>query len=254
MEPMRLLVTDAATQPPRQATAWLIMTLGKKMNKYTRIARVYPALLTGIPVVLLSIPLVNTFLDIVGANQWLAKIVGNLSFSAVILYFYSQLVRILGKFIFEKIYFRDERLFPTTQALHPKGKTFSSNLKDRYYGKVKQDFGIDIQSASDDYELRRMINESVAQVRLKVGKGKLLLQHNIEYGFIRNFCGGSLFGFFCSLVGVIIYWSSAPVFPVYVTLLFGYLLFVVLSKTLINHFGFQYTKVLISEYMEDTHA
>ena len=25
---MRLLVTDAAAQPPRQATAWLIMTLG----------------------------------------------------------------------------------------------------------------------------------------------------------------------------------------------------------------------------------
>jgi hypothetical protein len=32
MEPMRLLVTDAAAQPPRQATAWLIMTLGKNMN------------------------------------------------------------------------------------------------------------------------------------------------------------------------------------------------------------------------------
>ena len=30
MEPMRLLVTDAAAQPPRQATAWLIMTLGKE--------------------------------------------------------------------------------------------------------------------------------------------------------------------------------------------------------------------------------
>ncbi|MBW7896476.1 MAG: hypothetical protein H3C27_15310 [Opitutaceae bacterium] len=27
---MRLLVTDAAAQPPRQATAWLIMTLGKE--------------------------------------------------------------------------------------------------------------------------------------------------------------------------------------------------------------------------------
>jgi hypothetical protein len=30
MEPMRLLVTDAAAQPPRQATAWLIMTLGRR--------------------------------------------------------------------------------------------------------------------------------------------------------------------------------------------------------------------------------
>lgn len=29
MEPMRLLVTDAAAQPPRQATAWLIMTFAQ---------------------------------------------------------------------------------------------------------------------------------------------------------------------------------------------------------------------------------
>ena len=33
MEPMRLLVTDAAAQPPRQATAWLIMTLGRNEMK-----------------------------------------------------------------------------------------------------------------------------------------------------------------------------------------------------------------------------
>jgi hypothetical protein len=29
---MRLLVTDAAAQPPRQATAWLIMTLGRRKH------------------------------------------------------------------------------------------------------------------------------------------------------------------------------------------------------------------------------
>jgi hypothetical protein len=34
---MRLLVTDAAAQPPRQATAWLIMTLGKPNHFLIRI-------------------------------------------------------------------------------------------------------------------------------------------------------------------------------------------------------------------------
>jgi hypothetical protein len=35
---MRLLVTDAAAQPPRQATAWLIMTIGgRKMKRHLRI-------------------------------------------------------------------------------------------------------------------------------------------------------------------------------------------------------------------------
>ena len=32
---MRLLVTDAAAQPPRQATAWLITTLGRLTNSYS---------------------------------------------------------------------------------------------------------------------------------------------------------------------------------------------------------------------------
>lgn len=36
MEPMRLLVTDAAAQPPRQATAWLIMTLGRSEPMQSR--------------------------------------------------------------------------------------------------------------------------------------------------------------------------------------------------------------------------
>ncbi len=38
MQPMRLLVTDAAAQPPRQSTAWLIMTLGRN-NPYGNTAR-----------------------------------------------------------------------------------------------------------------------------------------------------------------------------------------------------------------------
>jgi hypothetical protein len=37
MEPMRLLVTDPALQALRQATAWLIMTLGRNENRNIRL-------------------------------------------------------------------------------------------------------------------------------------------------------------------------------------------------------------------------
>jgi hypothetical protein len=47
MEPMRLLVTDAAAQPPRQATAWLIMTLGRKMKLPQISVILFTALLAG---------------------------------------------------------------------------------------------------------------------------------------------------------------------------------------------------------------
>ena len=34
MQPRRMLVTDAATQPPRQSSVWLISTLGRKIMKF----------------------------------------------------------------------------------------------------------------------------------------------------------------------------------------------------------------------------
>ena len=53
MEPMRLLVTDAAAQPPRQATAWLIMTLGRISNPMKRLRiPLVPSLLFSLYVVL----------------------------------------------------------------------------------------------------------------------------------------------------------------------------------------------------------
>ena len=33
MHPRRMLVTDAATQPPRQSPVWLIMTLGRRIHE-----------------------------------------------------------------------------------------------------------------------------------------------------------------------------------------------------------------------------
>jgi hypothetical protein len=52
---MRLLVTDAAAQPPRQATAWLIMTLGRNMNtEHAGEALVLLGLLSVIPTVLVT--------------------------------------------------------------------------------------------------------------------------------------------------------------------------------------------------------
>ena len=38
MQPRRMLVTDAATQPPRQSSVWLISTLGRKTMKNLAIA------------------------------------------------------------------------------------------------------------------------------------------------------------------------------------------------------------------------
>ncbi len=51
MEPMRLLVTDPALQALRQATAWLIMTLGRKNEIHFK--NIYSAHLLGPSIILL---------------------------------------------------------------------------------------------------------------------------------------------------------------------------------------------------------
>ncbi len=219
------------------------------MNKYIRVARIYPALLTGVSIVLVSIPLVNTLLEIVGANQWIARLVGNIGFSAVILYFYSQLVRASGKFLFEKLLFKNELYFPTTELLLPTNEILSNELKQQIYSAILRDFRIDLTADCDDHELRRKINDSVSQVRLAVGSGRLLLQHNIEYGFIRNVCGGSIFGLGFSLIGLGLGWNNAVMFQVYLVLSIVYVSVLGFSRSLIAHYGFQYGKVLLNEYL-----
>ena len=220
------------------------------MSKYTLVARIYPAILTGIPIVLISIPIVNSFLDIVGPNQWIASLLGNISFSSVILFFYSLLIRTLGKFIFEKIYFRDELKFPTTELLHPQNNLLSSHTKNAIYEKINHDCNIDLRSINDDIELRKSINELIAQIRIKVGKGTLLLQHNIEYGFVRNLCGGALVGFLFSVVGVIST-NQKTLSILFISLASVYLFLLLISKWLISRYGYQYGKVLVNEYLSE---
>ncbi len=87
--------------------------------------------------------------------------------------------------------------------------------------------------------------------RKKVGSGKLLLQHNIEYGFWRNLIGGTIFAVLFS--GITTYYSHAEnnktLFFVSIILLIFYLLILIFNKFIIGRFGKMYARVLIQEYM-----
>ena len=218
------------------------------MDKYTVTARFYPAIITGIPIVFVGIPIINIFLQIVGANQWICSLLGNLSFSVIVIYFYSQVIRYLGKFIFEKILFWKDIYLPTTELLHPENDVFSKSMKKIVYSKIKNDFSIDLESYENDNELRRKINEAVTQIRIKVKKGHLVFQHNIEYGFVRNLCGGSIIGLFFSLLGLLLKFDDNFFYYIFIVLSIVYLIILLSSRYSIRTLGQQYAKVLITEY------
>ncbi|HAJ33921.1 MAG TPA: hypothetical protein DCK79_11330 [Candidatus Atribacteria bacterium] len=88
--------------------------------------------------------------------------------------------------------------------------------------------------------------------RKKVGSGKLLLQHNIEYGFWRNLIGGTIISVLFS--GITTYFSyvenNKTLFIASIILLVIYLLILICNKFIINSFGKMYVRVLIGNIWE----
>jgi len=227
-----------------------------KLNQYNLIARIFPAAICSIPVIIfshyfLSVKLADFFKTVTNIN-----FIGNISLPLVFIFFFSQLNRFISKEIFEKRYFRDELWMPTTNLLLHSNEQYSCQYKDKIYKRILKDFNITLSTKKeeevDDYNARKKIVEAVSLMRNKVGSGKLLLQHNIEYGFVRNLIGGSVIAIGFTLLNLgffrfIYYEQVAFKISLFTGLL--YFLPIIFSKKLLLNYGNLYAKRLIQEYI-----
>lgn len=226
------------------------------LNKYNITARIYPAIICSVPIFVLNYFLLSIhtadFLASVEGIKW----VGGITLSVALTFLLAQAGRFVGKEIFEKIHFKDELYMPTTELLLHSDTTYSPEHKIKLHTKVLNDFGIQIRSFEQENQdiisARRIVVESVSMIRGKVKNGQLLLQHNIEYGFIRNLIGGSLLALYISILNLYIFGFFFPNrLGFYISLSVGlvYLFFVVVGRYLIGRYGFRYAKILIQEYL-----
>lgn len=223
------------------------------LDKYSRVARLYPAIISLIPALLLSIGLVENELTQILGEILSVRVLGCVSINVAALFLLIQTNRFVGKEIFEKLYFEDELCMPTTDMLLPLSTTISPNLRKKIAEQCISDFGLALptveEQEADDLLARRRVIEIVALIRQKVRGGYLLLQHNIEYGFVRNLIGGAPLALVISLVDVAYFYNKAPglfVFSLFLTVV--WILLLLASKTLIKRFGVLYAKRLIQEY------
>lgn len=79
-----------------------------KVDKYTTTARIYPTLVTLVPITIFLSFFVDSTIESVVGNKLYLKLAGNISISVVAFYFLIQLTRFIGKEFFEKIIFSDE--------------------------------------------------------------------------------------------------------------------------------------------------
>lgn len=224
-------------------------------QSYTLIALVIPAILSSIPLLLFYFLYADTSVKSLFANILAIKIASDISITVIIIYFFSQLCRFFSKEIFQKRYFKEELYMPTTDCLLCKTSIYSQQYRELIVKKIKDDFKIHLhtkdQEAQDENEARKIIVDAVSQIRRVVGKGNLLLKHNIEYGFMRNLIGGSVIAVPLSLFDCVFFYFQKNIIASILSLIlfFIYLTLIVFSRAIMDSYGFAYARVLIQEFM-----
>ncbi|WP_140414174.1 hypothetical protein [Bathymodiolus platifrons methanotrophic gill symbiont] len=227
-----------------------------KFDKYSLKARIIPAFFSIIiPIMIFNNFYISEELYKFMDNVLFAKFVSNISMFLICLYYLSEAGRFISKNIFEKIYFKDEMYMPTTNYLLFQNTKYSSSFKKRIHNKVLSDFGIKLLSSKkeilDENEARRKIVETMALIRKKLRKNAFLVQHNIEYGAMRNTIGGSVLGALFSIFNIIFfkfYFESNLAVYISISTLIIYLLFIIFSKVIVNFYGNNYAKIIYREY------
>ncbi len=220
-------------------------------NQYNLKARIFPTIICAIPILLFQYFFLSEKISIFLTFLGNLKFAGDFTISIVILYFVSQINRLFSKTFFEK----KEIYMPTTDFLLISNSEYSNEYKVKIYEKLEKDFGLKLpiekEQKKNEIYSRKRISEIMSLARKKVGSGKLLLQHNIEYGFWRNLIGGTIFAVLFS--GITTYFSysesNKTLLFVSIILLIIYLLILIFNKFIIGRFGKMYARVLIQEYM-----
>jgi hypothetical protein len=230
-----------------------------KFDTYTIQARFFPALVSSVPIFILWYFIIREpdwkgFLEFILSMRFL----GGISFSLIFLYFYSQFIRITSKY-FERKYFTAAKGFPTTYFMCYDDQTYSSDYKDKFRERVRKTLKLQPFDAAEEKvnpaEARSRITECFNHIRLKIGDGKLVLKHNIWYGFSRNLIGGAIYGVIfctCNIITGFFLLKAVPLAIASLLLLIIYLSILAFRRAIMFQNAEAYARQLISEFMSIT--
>lgn len=226
------------------------------INSYYLKARLFPTVLTSIPVIILYNKFVATLYHSKLENIYSAlPTVTDIILSSAIVFLLVQINRFVSKEIFQRLYFKDEINMPTTNLLLKSNNELEASIKQKLEEKIKIKFDISLFSAdnesSDELRARKLIATTVSQIRNVLRDNALLLQHNIEYGFFRNLIGGSFLAFIISILIVVTSQCIGDIATrnlgwILTTI---YFLPIIFSKVVIDRYGKYYAKILYEQFL-----
>ena len=158
--------------------------LAKVTDPYERQARLYPALLAGLPLIVMATVLYGSNSVVTAASTAAASCGG--------LYLLANIARERGRRL-EPVLFESWGGKPTTQLLRHRDRTIEGPTKHRYHtflsGKVNLEFPDSVAEATDPV-LADDVYQSAIRWLLNYTRDKknfaLLFEENIAYGFRRN--------------------------------------------------------------------
>ena len=226
------------------------------MDKYYIKARLYPSIICAIP--LLSTYFfgfseqAKSFIDFLQDFTW----AGDVTISVALIFLMIQLNRFVAKEIFQRVFFKDEVRMPTTNYLLHSDSFLPKAIKNKIRQKIHKEFNIQLADENseneNELEARKVIITAVSQIRNVTRKNALLLQHNIEYGFMRNLIGGSFLAIIISIFNVYFFTkiqNNDFAVQLNIVLFIIYLIPILLSKIIVKRYGHYYAKVLLEQYL-----
>lgn len=219
----------------------------KLFNEYNIKARIFPAFISVLPLLLTKHYVVDQYFS-VSLTQ---VVFGNISIAVILVYLFAQINRFVSKTLFE-----DKFSFPTDTKLLPSSDDLSKEYRSNLSEKIKKDFNLTMPNLKEENEdlkdVKLRIREIVKSIINKVRSGHLLYQHNIEYGFVRNIMGGSVIASVASGLNIVLFWYFFPnqiLLIVSILSLILYLTPILLRKKILNHYSEEYSQVLFREYL-----
>lgn len=225
-------------------------------DSYFYRARLFPALLTSIPLLIfankvIAIKYAGAFKNVID----ILPLLTHFGFSAAIIFLLVQVNRLVAKEIFQRWFFKEDLYMPTTNNLLWSSSHFSPHIKDKIHSKVNSKFQIILASRTeeqqDELNARKLIVAAVSQIKNLLRGNEMLFRHNIEYGFWRNLVGGSLIAVVFSVIILAngYFGELGDQTTLGIIGLTVYLIPVVFSKLIVRSYGEYYAKVLYDQFL-----
>jgi len=130
---------------------------------------------------------------------------------------------------------------------------YSDEFKNNIRSRIISDFSLRLptknEEKKDEKAARKRIKEAIHLMIGKVRDGSLVLQHNIEYGFVRNLWGASFVGILGAFLLVTVSKGMSLLNIIGLIFAITYGMYLILGFLVIKYFGRAYARKLIEEYL-----